>query len=88
MTGTEIIEVLNSAASFALIGSTGAYPYASGLRYDVDGKNLETPISNVEVNIRLEGDWIPIVDSDIYTVVTNSFIAAGLDGYVTFGLYC
>ncbi|KAG7373741.1 5'-nucleotidase/2',3'-cyclic phosphodiesterase and related esterase [Nitzschia inconspicua] len=85
MTGAEIIQVLNIATSIALSGeSSGAYPYASGLRYDVDGNNFEMPISNVEVNVRLEGTWTLINDSEIYTVVTNDFIAAGGDGYVTF----
>jgi 5'-nucleotidase / UDP-sugar diphosphatase len=85
MTGSEIVQVLNVAAVMALSGiSTGAYPYASGLRYDVDGTNMDVPVANVEVNVRLEGNWTPIDEDTVYTVVTNSFIATGGDGYTTF----
>jgi 5'-nucleotidase/UDP-sugar diphosphatase len=45
MTGEDIIEVLNSAAKNALSKtSPGAFPYASGLRYDVDANNMEAPM--------------------------------------------
>jgi hypothetical protein len=85
MTGGEIIEVLNIAATQALSGiADGAYPYASGIRYDVDATNAETPVSNVEVNVRLESNWSAIDENALYTVVTNSYLAAGGDGYVTF----
>lgn len=85
MTGGEIVDVLNIAATMALSGaSSGAYPYASGLRYDVDGNDLDAPISNVEVNVRLAGNWTPLLDDEVYTVVTNNFISAGGDGYTTF----
>ena len=86
MTGAEVIQVLNDAATISLNGtSTGAYPYASGLRYDVDANAIPGEhVSNVEVNIRLAGDWVPIDPSATYSVVTNNFIAAGRDGYTTF----
>jgi 5'-nucleotidase len=85
MTGAEIVQVLNEATRTALSGvSTGAYPYASGIRYDVDENNADTPVSGVEVNVRLAGEWTPIDEAASYTVVTNSFIAAGRDGYDTF----
>ena len=45
MTGADIIEVLNSAAKNALSKtSPGAFPYASGLRYDVDANNMDAPM--------------------------------------------
>ena len=86
MSGSQIKQVLEEALENALTGSTGAYPYASGLRYDV---NLDEPfgnrISGLEMNSRLELDWSDIVLDDVYTVVTNSFVSAGRDGYFTFG---
>ena len=45
LTGAEIVQVLNEATKNALFGdSTGAYPYAAGLRYLVDANNEDTPV--------------------------------------------
>lgn len=86
VTGAEIIQVLNDAAKNALFrDSTGAYPYASGLRYLVDANNMDTPVSCVEVNTRLESDWTAIDEGAMYTVITGTFIASGKDGYDVFG---
>jgi len=95
LTGAEIIQVLGEAMSFAFgpdstadgypyTGSTGAYPYASGLRFTVD---LSVPgfVTGVEVNSRVEGSWEAIDLEETYSVVTNSYIAGGRDGYLTFG---
>jgi 5'-nucleotidase len=87
MTGDQIVQVLNEAlATSAVSGnSTGAYPYASGLRFDVDiMQEFGSYLSNVEINPRLEGEWMPIDLMANYTVVTNSFISSGRDGYIEF----
>jgi len=87
LTGQEIIDSLEEGLSNVLDnrGSTGAYPYAAGLRYAVDtSKPKGSRISNVEVNPRLAGSWAPINLSASYGMVTNDFLAAsGGDGYVT-----
>lgn len=86
MTGVEVEAVLEEAITFAIDpdGSTGAYPYAAGLRWDVD---LTAPegerISNLEFDE--DGEWVPFDNTATYTVATNSFIASGQDGYITFG---
>ncbi|MFP4272468.1 MAG: bifunctional metallophosphatase/5'-nucleotidase [Halothiobacillaceae bacterium] len=88
MTGAEIIEVLEDALAniYDNGGSTGAYPYASGLRYHVDASRARGQrISQVEVNPRLTGDWQPIDTTRSYRVVTHDFISNGRDGYATFG---
>ncbi|WP_116366894.1 NAD nucleotidase [Parahaliea mediterranea] len=88
MTGQEVINVLEDALANALDagGSTGSYPYASGLRYAVDASQpFGSRISNVEVNPRVAGSWAPIDVAAVYSVVTNDFIASGQDGYDTFG---
>ena len=43
MTGQEIKNVLEDALDYALSpdGSTGAYPYAAGLRWDVDSSKAK-----------------------------------------------
>jgi 2',3'-cyclic-nucleotide 2'-phosphodiesterase (5'-nucleotidase family) len=56
-----------------------------GLRYDIDYMAMfGSRISNLEVNPCVEGEWAPIDPVLTYTVVTNSFIATGHDGYFTF----
>ncbi|HBL88092.1 MAG TPA: bifunctional metallophosphatase/5'-nucleotidase, partial [Alcanivorax sp.] len=40
-------------------------------------------IQNVDVRDE-NGDWAPIVDSQTYSVATNSFTGQGKDGYDTF----
>ncbi len=89
MTGQEIINVLEEALEFAAFtegGSTGAYPYASGLRWDVDlSQPMGQRFSNIEVKLKTDTEWSAIDLAKTYTVVTNSFVAGGKDGYHTFG---
>jgi 5'-nucleotidase / UDP-sugar diphosphatase len=86
MSGASIVKVLNQAAHYALnTGSTGAFPYAAGLRYDVDlGGAEDAVILNVEVQDRATGAWGPIDPERVYTVATNSFTALGRDNYLEF----
>ncbi len=86
MTGAEIRQVLNEAAHYALnSGSTGAFPYSAGLRYDVVLSGGEGDvIRNVEVQDRESGAWSSIDNDVTYTVSTNSFTALGKDNYLTF----
>ena len=74
MTGQDTIDVLEDALDYALDedGSTGAYPYAAGLRCEVDASQPK-------------GSWSAIDASATYTVATNNDIASGQDGYTTFG---
>lgn len=88
MTGQQIIDVLEDALSNTLDagGSSGSYPYASGLRYEVDAsQTVGSRISSVEVNSQMSAGWSPIDLTATYTVVTNNYIASGKDGYTTFG---
>jgi len=90
MTGEQIITVLEDAlANFVdnVDGSTGSYPYASGLRFHVDlSQSRGNRISQVEVNSQVAGSWTSIDTSATYKVVTNDFIASGQDGYTTFSV--
>lgn len=86
MTGAEVQAVLEEAIAFAILpdGSTGAYPYAAGLRFDVDLNAAEgSRATNHEVDV--DGVWTALDPAATYTVATNSFIASGQDGYLTFG---
>ncbi|HLT97986.1 MAG TPA: 5'-nucleotidase C-terminal domain-containing protein, partial [Acidimicrobiia bacterium] len=87
VTGAEIREVLNQAVDFAVQdgGSTGAYPYGAGIRWDVDfDAPVGEKISDIEVRLKGETTWSPLDDNETYTVVTNDFVATGGDGYAAF----
>ena len=86
MSGADIQQVLEEGTHYAISSdSTGAFPYASHLRYDVD-KSAEqgSRILNLEVKDKNTNKWTPIDLTKIYKVVTNSFTALGKDGYYTF----
>jgi 5'-nucleotidase len=87
MTGSEIKQVLEDALSNALDnGSTGSFPYAYAIRYDVDAaKDAYNRISNLEIMDRDSGRWSNIDSDNMYVVITNNYIAGGKDGYITFG---
>ncbi len=88
MTGQQIHNVLEDAVDFYLdpSGSWGAYPRASGLRFDVnEGLSKGSRISNLEVNPKLADSWTTIEMDKTYSVVTNNFIAGVRDGYYEFG---
>ena len=88
MTGTQIKTVLEDALVYTTeeSGSTGAYPYAAGLRFDVNYNNgAGNRISGLEVNSRLEADWLLVIPAKTYTVVSINFLAGGRDGYLEFG---
>ncbi|SNR78743.1 NAD nucleotidase [Desulfurobacterium atlanticum] len=88
MKGSEIKQVLEDAISNFMDkgGSTGSFPYAYGIRYDVDlSKPCGKRISNLEIMDRKTKIWHPIDPNRYYIVVTNSYIAHGKDGYKTFG---
>jgi len=86
MTGDEIKAVLEDALSNALDNnSTGSFPYAYGIRYDVDGnQEAYNRVSNLEIMDRNTGEWGSIQGDKTYVVVTNDYIAGGKDGYLTF----
>jgi 5'-nucleotidase / UDP-sugar diphosphatase len=86
LTGQEIVDVLNEAFTYAIApdGSTGAYPYGTGIRWTTNF--TDEVIEDVEINPRNEGTWEPIDLDATYVVATNDFIARGQDGYDTFGV--
>jgi 5'-nucleotidase len=79
---------LEDALDFQLssTSNTGAHPYAAGLRWDLDMSQVKgSRITNLEVRNRTTGTYSLISPGSSYVVVTNDFIAAGKDGYTTFG---
>jgi hypothetical protein len=84
LTGAEIKLALEQGLGNVLdnAGSTGAYPYGSGIRWDIDaGAAFGDRFSNIEVRPKGTTEWLPLEDTDEYVVVANSFMANGGDGY-------
>ncbi|MCK7575372.1 MAG: 5'-nucleotidase C-terminal domain-containing protein [Chromatiales bacterium] len=88
LTGAEIKTALEEAVAGFMDhadGSGGAYPHAANLRWELD---LSRPrgqrFSHIEIRGRGAPDWRPLEDAGEVVVVTNSFLAAGGDGYATF----
>ena len=87
MTEAEIKVVLEEALDYALQpdGSDGAYPYAAGLRWQVDtSKPAGSRLSNMEFKGRNDSSWSALDSSSTYRIVTNNYIASGRDGYLSF----
>jgi len=87
MNGAEIKQVIEDSLNFALDGgSSGAFPYGAGIRFEATREGtLGTRVKKIEVLDAKTNKWIPIDAKKTYTVGTNSYIAAGKDGYTTFG---
>jgi 5'-nucleotidase len=84
MTGAEIVLALEQGLGNVLDagGSTGAYPYGAGIRWDVDGtKAFGSRFSNIEVKPKGATAWTAIDPAATYIVVANSFMVGGGDGY-------
>jgi 5'-nucleotidase / UDP-sugar diphosphatase len=65
--------------------NTGAFPYGSGIRWDIDfAAGTNNRINNLQVRDRDTGEWSLIDLNANYVVVTNSFLAGGGDGAATF----
>ena len=87
MTGAQIKTVLEEALAYTADpeGSTGAYPYTAGLRFDVNYLNgAGNRIFGLEVNSRFADVWSDVIPAKTYNVVSHSFLAGGRDGYAQF----
>ncbi len=86
MSGKQIHDVLEDAVDTAIHGkSSGAFPYAYGLRYIVTSQAKKGKrVGAMEIKNRTTGDWSALDDARQYVIVTNSYIASGKDGYTTF----
>lgn len=86
--GGDIANVLENAIAFVTSESPlnpylqGAYPYASGLKFDVDLTSKDKKVSNVQVLVGNTGEYAPIELSSSYWMVTNNWIAGNGDGYL------
>lgn len=86
ITGREVKQVLEQALAYAISagGSDGAYPHGADIRFNVDMSAADGQrISALEVVT--ENGWQPIQADQMYTMITNSFLASGNDGWALLG---
>ncbi|OBT16304.1 hypothetical protein A9264_11735 [Vibrio sp. UCD-FRSSP16_10] len=90
MTGQEIVNTLEDAIDSVVVnGSSGSFPAAANLRFDIDMNAAKGErLTNVEARRKnADGsfaDWHAIELTNEYVVVTNDYIAGGKDGYDSF----
>jgi 5'-nucleotidase len=83
MSGAEVRAALEDAVDRVVAGNTGAYPYAGGLRWDVDlNRPFGARLANLEQR-NAAGEWLPLDPGKTYQVIASDFIASGHDGYTT-----
>lgn len=88
LTGAQLVAALEDAVAHHLDQgqSSGAHPYAAGLRWHLDMRQAQGQrFSHVQVKDKITGAWAAIDPARRYVLVTNDFIAAGRDGYATLG---
>ncbi len=85
LTGKEIKTVLEQALNHTFQSSStyGSFPYVSGVRYYAK-TNVDKTVNITAIDIDSNGKWTPLSPSKTYTLVTNSYIARGKDGYDLF----
>jgi len=87
LSGAEVKQVLEDALInyYDNYGSSGSFPYAYGLKYDIDMNRVKNDrVYNLEIKDRKSGKWMPLDMKKEYVIVVNSYIAEGRDGYTTF----
>ena len=83
-TGQEIKAVLEDTMDAVASNNTGSYPYAGGLKWDVDlTKAKGQRISNLQVR-NVQGQYQPLNLNQTYQVITINFLADGQDFYTSF----
>nr|WP_145550306.1 5'-nucleotidase C-terminal domain-containing protein [Variovorax boronicumulans] len=86
VTGQEVKSMLEDGlqAVFGPGGSTGPYPYAAGIRFDVNAAAANgARVSGIEVRDNATGNWMALDLAKTYKLFVLSFNATGGDGYTT-----
>jgi 5'-nucleotidase len=84
MRGDELRAVLEDAIDYFIqdqSANTGAWPYAAGLRWDVDLTRSREQGRITRMEFFNGTAWEPFDEARSYRVVANDYIAAGRDGY-------
>jgi len=86
MRGWQIHQILEDALQSVIkLDSSGAFPYAYGLRYSVDmNEKMGYRIKNLEILDKRGRRFHKIEKNRIYNITTISYLASGKDGYDIF----
>ncbi len=79
MSGQAILDALNHGVR-AYPATNGGFPHVYGIKYTLNYSELA---DNFVSNVMIKGQ--PLDPMKMYTVATNDFLAAGGDGYSSFG---
>ena len=85
LTGAQTKEILSYVIGYALAhpDNDGCFPYTGRLRYTYN--RADSSLSNVDI---YDGStWTALVDTQVYRVVANSYIAGGQDNYTLLAQY-
>jgi 5'-nucleotidase len=88
LSGAEILATLEDAIDYFLSdrsANSGAFPYAAGLRWRLDLTRARGAGRFTQVETWTGERWAPLDPARRYRVITNDYIAGGLDGYATLG---
>jgi 5'-nucleotidase len=86
MTGRELRATLEDAVDYFLAdlsANSGAYPYAAGLRWNVDLTRSREQGRLQDIEFWDGAAWVPLDDSRSFRVIANDYIAGGRDGYTS-----
>ncbi|MFO7831535.1 MAG: 5'-nucleotidase C-terminal domain-containing protein [Desulfuromonadaceae bacterium] len=85
ISGAELRFLLEEGLEYiASGGSSGSFLYAYGIRYAVDAREaFGKRFSALEIRQDDAGTYVTLEDNKTYSLVTNSYIAAGKDGYTS-----
>ncbi|SMQ66532.1 5'-nucleotidase [Pseudidiomarina planktonica] len=86
LTGAEVKQLLEQTMAYTLsdAGSDGSYPHGANIRFDVDLSAADgNRVSAIQT--RTEQGWQPLNNDQRYSMVTNSFVANGSDGWLLLG---
>jgi 2',3'-cyclic-nucleotide 2'-phosphodiesterase (5'-nucleotidase family) len=79
--GTVLVYAIEHGIQESLEGNFGAYPKTAGIKYKVDyTQPFGNRVSDVEI-LSHYCIWTPIQKQENYSVLTNSYLANGGDGY-------
>ena len=89
MTGRELRQVLEEAVDYVLAdlsANTGAFPYAAGLRWNVDLTRSREQGRLQDIEFWDGAAWVPLDEARSFRVIANDYIAGGRDGYASLAL--
>jgi 5'-nucleotidase/UDP-sugar diphosphatase len=83
LSGADIVASLEQGVS-AIEEGAGKFPQVAGLRYSFDRSTPANQGRIESVEVRENGQWVPLDPNKTYTVATNNFMRGGGDGYELF----